>query len=82
MWYFIFRCGRQRAPVSGVKMNTLTSVGAIKRFFSSVGTSGNPEDYKKVELAELNKLTGQEREELGILCAKALGMQIGQELPA
>lgn len=62
--------------------NVLTSVGAIKRFFQSVGTSGNAEDYKKVELAELNALTKEEREEMGILCAKALGMDIGQEIPA
>jgi hypothetical protein len=62
--------------------NTLTNVGAIKRFFSMVGTSGAAEDYKKVELAELNKLTPEERDELGALCAKAIGMEIGQELPA
>jgi hypothetical protein len=30
----------------------------------------------------LNALTKEEREEMGILCAKALGMEIGQELPA
>jgi len=61
-------------------MAVLTNVGAIKKFFEAVGTSGNPEDYKKVALTEMSALSAEDRDEMGRLCAKALGLTIGQEV--
>ncbi len=62
-------------------MAQLTNTGAIQRYMSSVGTSGNSEDYKKVTLAEFNACTAEERAEMGALAAVELGMTIGQPIP-
>jgi len=59
--------------------NTLTAVGAIKRFFAVSGKRTDM-DYKPVNLQELQSLSVEDRAVLGEQAAKELGLTIGRPI--
>jgi hypothetical protein len=61
--------------------NELTWVGAIKQYFKLADTRADME-YKEIKLQELQALPPTDRAELGQLCADALGLKLGEPIPA
>ncbi len=59
-------------------MQKITRLVAIKRFFERTDDIA-PEGGRKVEVSgELNQLADAEKDELGALCAEALGCELKQ----
>lgn len=56
-------------------MERMSRIQAIRGFFEGVDAI-TPLGGRKVETGELRALTAADREEIGTLCAKALGVEL------